>query len=66
MSDFVEKTRCTYTAGGTCYNSLRCKCKCEHLKKTIVVIAAAANCETTVLKCDDCDKVLTKPKIECL
>ncbi|NHN26785.1 hypothetical protein FIA58_013955 [Flavobacterium jejuense] len=63
---------CKHTSDGYCIrnekdycNSDECK-GCNHTDTSIVVIAAAANCETTVLKCDDCDKVLTKPKIECL
>lgn len=38
---------------------------CPHHVVKIKVICTVGTCETTVEQCDDCKKLLTKPKTEC-
>ena len=38
---------------------------CAHKNKSIVVIQAIVECETTIIKCCDCGKVITEPEINC-
>lgn len=38
---------------------------CDHHSTSIVVLEASINCETTVIKCDLCNEIITEPKTEC-
>lgn len=42
-------------------NPTECK-GCDHKNTHIKVISSVVTCETTVIVCDDCEKVLTEPK----
>lgn len=38
---------------------------CTHNKKVLRVIESTATCEKTAIYCKECNKELSKPKIEC-
>jgi hypothetical protein len=67
-------TNCKHTHHGKCLdtgycNAYGCPDKnghiCEHENTTLKVISTVATCETTVIKCIDCDKYLSELKTEC-
>lgn len=38
---------------------------CSHKNQQIKVTESTVTCETTVIICTDCKKILTKPKTDC-
>ena len=38
---------------------------CPHYSQIIKPLGGSVNCETTVLKCMDCGKILSEPKTDC-
>ena len=66
--------KCKHNSHGKCLNDGYCNAYgcpdlkaeiCKHKNTAIKVISTVATCETTVIKCVDCNKYLSEPKTDC-